>query len=180
MSKLEVQSVKEPREWSGQNGSTFYDYPIIGLLDGQLESVIITVKDQKNAPKEGDSLDGTVEEGKFGKKFKKANSFAGGFSGGSRSPEEQNMIMRQHAVSDAIALMAIAGTKTTTTKENALKLADYFLNYYKTGSYTTGSSETPSVEHPEQKQRGIKELVEDEQFGEITDDALAVFDTEEE
>lgn len=109
MPTLKVTTVKEPRQWSGQNGSTFYDYQVIGDLDGQADMVTVTVKDQANAPKPGDTLEGTVEDGKYGKKFKKAQQggWGGGHGGGGRTPEERESIEWQSARRDAIEFMRL-------------------------------------------------------------------------
>lgn len=139
MSTLNVQKVTLKKELDFGNV-----YVVMGTIDGELETVEITTKSQ-NAPKIGDTIEGTVEDTQYGKRFKKTPS-AGGYRSGGRSPEEQDAIMRQHAVTDSLSLMSIIGDKKLATKENALKLAEYFLIYYKTGKApVTHNPESESV-----------------------------------
>lgn len=127
MATLNVQKVTLKKELSFGNV-----YTLMGTIDGELDTVEFTTKPQY-APKVGDTLEGTVEDTDYGKKFKKAMAPGGFNRGGGRTPEEQDAIMRQHAVTDAISLMTLIGDKNLATKENAIGLAEYFLVYYKTG-----------------------------------------------
>ena len=97
-------------------------------------------KGYKGEPnKVGETLEGTIEvrTGNSGGTYNvfKADN-AGGFqprSGGyQRDPEEQQRIMRQHAVTDSLSFHNLTKTKDLTTKEVIFQ-AEIFMRYYNDG-----------------------------------------------
>lgn len=98
-------------------------------------------KGYKGEPnKVGDILEGTIEvrtgnNGGTYNVFKADN--AGGFTprgGGYQSdPEEQQRIMRQHAVTDSLTFHNLLKTKDLTTKE-VIYQAEIFMRYYNNGT----------------------------------------------
>lgn len=74
---------------------------------GQLhQSVEWFRKASSPAPQQGETIEGALEEGKFGQKFKQAPK-QGGFGGRGRDPQERAEIRRQHAQTTALRYMEL-------------------------------------------------------------------------
>ena len=113
MSKLQVQSCKFKKEFSTAGGLTLRSYVVMGLLDGELDSVEMNAKSDLTAPKVGETIEVTVEETQWGKKAKKVpqNTFPGASRGGhTDDPAKQAMIVRQNALSNAVAFLSAQAT----------------------------------------------------------------------
>lgn len=65
-------------------------------------------KASTEVPASGTTIEGTVEDSQYGKKFKKA--FQGGGGGRGRSPEETRAIQRQHSQEMALRALTLLGT----------------------------------------------------------------------
>ncbi len=133
MSKLLVQSCKFKKEFTTGSGIALRSYTVMGLLDGDLDSVEMNAKSDLTAPKVGETIEVTVEETQYGKKAKKVQQNA--FQGGSRpahtdDPAKQAMIVRQNALTNAVAFLSAIGTIEKTslglTEENVLLVATKF------------------------------------------------------
>lgn len=134
--KLEIQSVKPREPFTSQYG-TLYPFTLMGLLDGQLDSVSMNFKSPESAPKVGETLEVEVSEGKYGKTAKKAQVNA--FRPGGRSPEEQDAIMRQNALDRAIQLFGVKSQfmkkeeVLAVTDEQLFTKALKYVEFYKSG-----------------------------------------------
>lgn len=112
----------------------------------------LSQKPGKPAPKSGEAIRGTIEETKYGNKFKREQGIVGGsFGGRGRSQEERDEIMRQHALSQAIIyitekakyLSQKDALKFITGKE-VLQVASYFHRYTR-GAETVVNMAPPAV-----------------------------------
>lgn len=136
MSKLVVQSCKFKREFQIPDKAnpnttiTLRSYAVMGLLDGELDSVEMTAQSDLTAPKVGETIEVTVEETQYGKKAKKVRQNT--FQGPSRSaqpedPAREARIVRQNSVTNSIVLLSAIATiekKTDNlTVENVLVVA---------------------------------------------------------
>lgn len=72
-------------------------------LQGQDVPVELSQKPETAAPVQGQSLEGTIEQGTYGPRFKKTFTQGGPSNGGGgKSPEQQKSIVRQHSQEMAI------------------------------------------------------------------------------
>lgn len=82
-----------------------FDKYMLQLKDesGQQVSCYINQKNSTPAPEPGSELNGSIEpDGRGGNKFKKESSFGGGGRSYGKSPEEQAIIARQNALTNAV------------------------------------------------------------------------------
>lgn len=103
-------------------------------------------------PAAGSTLEGTIEETKYGKRFKKDRQ-AGGFGGGARgrSPEERDEIMRQNALTNAVAYVTAkaslmdkkAGQEYMNGKQ-VIQVATFFHKYSKGQVTVVNQDEQPN------------------------------------
>ena len=102
MSSYTVQAVNSNREWEGKFGKMIsYDINLQGP-EGFTGSVELAQKPETPAPQEGGTLEGHIEQGKFGPKFKKESgqTFKGG--GGGKPKADQDSIERSVAYKGAV------------------------------------------------------------------------------
>lgn len=106
-----VKRVAGSKEWESKFGPMVsYTVDLTGPDGKMVGGVEINQKPSTPAPSEGQSLEGRLEETKFGLKFKKENtgSFGGGSGGGNktfkRDPRETEMIVRQTCLKAATEL----------------------------------------------------------------------------
>lgn len=166
MSKLEIQSAKLKKEFTTANG-TMYSYTLIGLLDGEMDSVEMNFKSPANAPLKGDVLEVTVEDTQWGKKAKKVqqNMFKGGFQPRSEDPEKQAMIVRQNALTNAVSFLSTLATlekdpKVLTT-DSVLLIATKFAKFSQ-GEITLEAKAVAITSPPK---RTATEVIGDEWIG---------------
>lgn len=171
MAKFVVQSVQAKEPFNTQNG-TLYPFNLMGLLDGQLDSVQMNFKKAENCPKIGEEIEGTVETTQYGKKFKKTPStqgFGGNAGGRHNDPEVQNAIIRQNALTNAVAyvtakanLMSKAEGEKYMTGKEVLEVANTFASFSAGKINVTKKSEpvTPAMANevfPEYTEENIEE-----------------------
>lgn len=116
-------------EFEGKFGKTL-KYTL--MLEGEQTSVELNQKPATPAPKAGDVITGTIEEGPYGRKFKK-ESQSGGFGGnGKPDPATQKAIIRQNALTNAVNY-CIAKTQSDKTYElsgkHIVEVATFFSKY---------------------------------------------------
>jgi hypothetical protein len=147
--KLEVSRSQGLEPFTNEHGM-FYPFTIFGLLDGQEDAVTMNFKSEAGAPKKGDILEVTVEETKYGKKAKKVQPAFGTQTAG-RSPEDQEMIMRQHALDRAIQLFGVKSQfmkkdeVLAVTNAHLFIRALQFVEFYKTGKVSSTTTITPNT-----------------------------------
>lgn len=133
-----ITAVKGQREWQGKFGAMIsYDIDVTGP-DGQFHGdVELAQKPETKAPYEGLVLEGTIEQGKFGPKFKKTPpATTGGGGGGPRKkdPDERGSIEKQVAWKGAVELVAAlykpdpAGGNVEQAKEMLTTFFDHGVN----------------------------------------------------
>jgi hypothetical protein len=106
-----IKAVTGNKPWAGQHGPMMSYY--LTLVDGEGQetaNVDLAQKPTSPAPQPGQTLEGNIDQGSYGPKFKKAftQSFGGGGRG--KSPEEQASIVRQHSQEMALRALEIAAT----------------------------------------------------------------------
>ena len=138
MSIFKVEKVLgEPTDWQSANG-TMQKYQLWGSLDGQPAEMaqINTVKAKPKVPVEGEEINCEAEKTQYGLKLKRTmpNPVVSGQqnTGYQRNPADQEMIMRQHAVTDSLSYFALQ-TKKGVDDHTVLLQAERFLDYYKNG-----------------------------------------------
>jgi hypothetical protein len=106
MATFTIRDVEKRKQFTTKHGSTLQSYGLT-LEDGekQLIPVELNQKLETAEPVIGATIEGTVEDGQYGKKFKKeqANS-SGGFGGGKgRDPKMEAQIRHMHAQKCALS-----------------------------------------------------------------------------
>lgn len=97
-----VTNAMKTREYAGKYG-TMHSYAM--QLEGVDATVELSQKPETAPPKSGDTLDGTIEDTQYGKRFKKAqpaNSFSGGTTSRQNDPDTRASIERQSALKAAV------------------------------------------------------------------------------
>lgn len=165
MSTLKVQKVDHKKSFDWGNV-----YAVIGELDGELETVEIGAK-EANAPKVGDILEGTVEDGPYGKKFKKDRPLgfagrSGGFAPRPEDPEKQKMIVRQNALGNAVTFQAeLAKLKKDGdlfTTDNVIMVAQKFARF--------SLGESTVIEALDVRESDLAQMIPDEDQGAFSED----------
>jgi len=133
-------------EFEGRFGKTL-KYTL--MLEGEQTSVELNQKPTTPAPKAGDVITGTIEEGPYGRKFKK-ESQSGGFGGNGKSdPAIQKAIIRQNALTNAVNYCIAKATMTKDEKyltgKEVIQVATYFAKYSE-GLVTVVSESKPEPE----------------------------------
>lgn len=109
-----VKSINRQKSWKSKRGDDMISYYLILANDkGDEKEVELAQKPSTTAPTEGQKLEGTVEKGNYGLRFKKdyAGGGGGGFRGGPRpdDPATRDSIERQVAVKAAAEVFGRAG-----------------------------------------------------------------------
>lgn len=95
-----IKTVGPVEQFNGQYGP-MKSYQI--QFEGSDDWVKLNQKPDSSAPTIGQELEGTIEDGQWGKRFKKAPGASGGFSGGrSSDPEQRGSIERQSSLKAAV------------------------------------------------------------------------------
>ena len=103
-----VKSINRQKSWKGKYGDMVSYYCILENEGGNQAEVEIAQKVTTPAPTVDQKIEGTVEDGDYGKKLKKAQpqgGGGGGFKSGPKSPEERKSIERQVAAKCATDLV---------------------------------------------------------------------------
>lgn len=116
-------------EFEGKFGKTL-KYTL--MLEGEQTSVELNQKPTTPAPKAGDTISGTIEDGQYGRKFKKETQ-SNGFSGGTKSdPAIQKAIIRQNALTNAVNYCVAKAQLDKNYKlegKEVIQVATYFAKY---------------------------------------------------
>lgn len=98
---------------------------------GQLhKSVEWFRKASSPAPRKDDTLDGVLEDGQFGPKFKPTPK-QGGFGGRGRDPKERAEIRRQHAQTTALRYMELLHSRGELMNASWETLSQYTNQFFK-------------------------------------------------
>lgn len=142
MSKVVIQ--KSVGQKQTKSGKTIYQY--IGTVDGDLQTF-----DSFAQYAEGSEVDGTVEETQWGKTLRTGNPGGGG-GRSSKSPEENAAIMRQNALTNAVAYCtAKAGMQDVNkamkyfTADHVLQVAAHFYKFNQGDLYPDSLNENQEV-----------------------------------
>ena len=121
-----VKAINRQKNWSGKFGDMVSYYCVLENGEGNQAEVELAQKVSTASPTVGQSLEGTVENGGYGKKFKKAQP-AGGFRGGPRpdDPATRDSIERQVAVKAAAEVFA--GQNKLPSEDEILRVTAAFL-----------------------------------------------------
>ena len=101
------------------------------MFEGETEAVEISQKQSTPAPKAGDTLEGTINPTKWGRKFKKAQA---AFSGGQKGSYDTEGMRWGNSMNVAVQLVAAyrATIKQELAADKVLEYAKYFFdNGYK-------------------------------------------------
>ena len=122
-----VKAINRQKNWSGKFGDMVSYYCLLENGEGNQAEVELAQKVSTAAPQVGQSLEGTVENGEYGKKFKKAQPAGGGFRGGPRpdDPATRDSIERQVAVKAAAEVFA--GQNKLPSEDEILRVTAAFL-----------------------------------------------------
>ena len=124
-----VKSVNRQKSWKGKYGDMVSYYCVLENEGGNQAEVEIAQKVTTTPPSEGQKLEGTVEKGDYGLKFKKdaPAGGGGGFRGGPRpdDPATRDSIERQVAVKAAAEVFA--GQNKIPDGDEVLRLTAAFL-----------------------------------------------------
>jgi hypothetical protein len=95
---FKVVSASKKKDVQGKHGPMQVINLVLEDAEGRKNAEWFT-KAETQLPQPGSTLDGTLESGEYGLKFKKAQGagFGGGGGGKGRSPEENARIVRQHS-----------------------------------------------------------------------------------
>lgn len=104
-----VKAINRQKPWKSKRGDDMVSYYLILANErGDEKEVELSQKVSTAAPTPGQKLEGTVEQGNYGPRFKKEYSGGGGgYGGGGRksSPEDRRSIERQVAAKCATELV---------------------------------------------------------------------------
>lgn len=129
MAQHTITAVGQPRQWNGQQGSTFVDYPL--RIEGVEKVAILTQKPESPAPQQGQTLElELVPHPRFDDKLK-ANKPKPAFGGGGRprSPEERHSIESQACMKAAVEYvigMAQTGRTEGVSQNTVVEVAKTF------------------------------------------------------
>ena len=97
------------------------------ILQGEDKPVELKQKAASPPPAQGMRLDGTIEDGPYGKVFKKEFQARGGF-GGAPDPKREARIVRQHSQEMAIYWFEVLKRHDMLTPEQQAKGARYVID----------------------------------------------------
>ena len=124
-----VKAVNRQKSWKGKYGDMVSYYCVLHNKEGKGGEVEIAQKVTTTPPSEGQKLEGTVEKGDYGLKFKKdaPAGGGGGFRGGPRpdDPATRDSIERQVAVKAAAEVFA--GQSKLPSEDEILRVTAAFL-----------------------------------------------------
>lgn len=102
-----VKAINRQKPWKSKRGDDMVSYYcVLHNEEGKGGEVEISQKVSTAAPTVGQKLEGTVEKGNYGLKFKKEYGGGGGYGGGRKSnPEDRRSIERQVAAKCATELV---------------------------------------------------------------------------
>jgi hypothetical protein len=106
MPNYTVTAAEEKKKFDGKYGPMVVFTLRLKGSDGIEHTAEWLTKATTPLPATGTSLEGDLEDGQYGKSFKKAKP-ANGFSGGGMSPERQAAVQRQHSQEMAIRAVAL-------------------------------------------------------------------------
>jgi hypothetical protein len=101
-------------------------------FEGESEAVELSQKPESPAPKVGDQLEGTIEDTQYGRKFRKERKEGGQVGGYKSNPETQKQIIRQNALTNAVAYCIAksqADKKYELSGKHVIQVATYFAKY---------------------------------------------------
>lgn len=147
MSEYKVINAMQTGEFEGSYGK-MVKYAVQLELDGKIDTAELNQKPDTPAPKAGDMLSGTIDDTKFGKKFKKESK---PYSGGGRSNFDSDGAAWGNALTNAVAIVQLAVSMDyKIMKPTPTTLAHEALNVAKTlyegrqGKSAEGSDKPPA------------------------------------
>lgn len=163
--KLQVQSVKPKQPFTNDYG-TMYPFTIMGLLDGDLDSVDMNFKSESGAPKVGETLDVEVTDGKYGKKAKKISTFGGTKSGAPASTPANNRSFALSYAKDIVVAQLAGKEKIEKPVSTTIQYADVLLKWLEGSIATVPEATKPGhqvfAERNADEFNDIQEYMDDE------------------